>query len=173
MSSRTKLKMVASGMEAAAGEATRAGRASVGFAAARVAPDPEVRAVAKRRQFSAAYEFEVLTEAGRLTEHRAIWALLRREGLYSLHLSVWRRERRAHSLERKGLGDYTEADVVSVPAALGQCRKRARHRQFSCRGKHEHSVVTHLSEEHWSKAVRSRRTKSCAAGFRETGLGTQ
>lgn len=141
MSSRTKLKMVASGMEAAAG-----------FAAARVAPDPEVRAVAKRRQFSAAYEFAVLTEAERLTEHGA---LLRREGLYSLHLSVWRRERRAHSLERKGLGDYTEADVVSVPAALGQCRKRARHRQFSCRGKHEHSVVTHLSEEHWSKAVRT------------------
>ncbi len=58
MSSRKKLKMVASNIEVAAG-----------FPAA---PDPEVRAVAKRRQFSAAYKLAVLTEAERLTEHGAI-----------------------------------------------------------------------------------------------------
>lgn len=102
MLSRKKLKMVASGMEVAAGEAARAGQASAGFPAARVAPDPEVRAVAKRRQFSAAYKLAVLAETERLTEHGAIGALLRREGLYSSHLSVWRREREAGALEALG-----------------------------------------------------------------------
>jgi transposase len=62
-------------------------------------PDPEVRAVAKRRQFSAAYKLAVLEEADRLSEPGAIGALLRREGLYSSHLSTWRREREAGALE--------------------------------------------------------------------------
>lgn len=66
------------------------------------APDPEVRAIAKRRQFSAAYKLAVLSEADRLTELGAIGALLRREGLYSSHLTVWRREREAGALEALG-----------------------------------------------------------------------
>ncbi len=88
MSSRKKLKMVASNMEVAAG-----------FPAAPAALDPEVRAVAKRRQFSAAYKLSVLAQADGLTEPGAIGALLRREGLYSSHLSTWRREREAGALE--------------------------------------------------------------------------
>ncbi len=99
MSSRKKLKMVASNMEVAAREAARAGQASAGFPAAPAAPDPEVRAVAKRRQFSAAYKLSVLAQADGLTEPGAIGALLRREGLYSSHLSIWRRERDAGALE--------------------------------------------------------------------------
>lgn len=62
-------------------------------------PDPEVRAIAKRRQFSAAYKLALLAEADGLTETGAIGALLRREGLYSSHLSVWRREREAGALD--------------------------------------------------------------------------
>ena len=96
MASRKKLKMVASNREVAAGKAARAGEASADFPAA---PDPEVRAVAKRRQFSAAYKLAVLAQADGLTEPGAIGALLRREGLYSSHLSVWRRERDAGALE--------------------------------------------------------------------------
>ena len=61
--------------------------------------DPEVRAVAKRRQFSAAYKLSVLTEADQASEPGAIGALLRREGLYSSQLAQWRRERDAGSLE--------------------------------------------------------------------------
>jgi transposase-like protein len=85
MSSRKKLKMVASSMEVAGG-----------FPAA---PDPEVRAVAKRRQFNAAYKLSVLEQADRANGPGAIGALLRREGLYSSHLSTWRRERDAGALE--------------------------------------------------------------------------
>ena len=66
------------------------------------APDPEVRAVAQRRQFKAAYKLAVLEEADGLSEPGAIGALLRREGLYSSHLSVWRRERASGALEALG-----------------------------------------------------------------------
>ena len=102
MSSRKKLKMVASNIEVAAGEAARAGQASAGFPAAAAVPDPEVRAVAKRRQFSAAYKLSVLAQVDELTEPGAIGALLRREALYSSQLTGWRREREAGALEALG-----------------------------------------------------------------------
>jgi len=102
MSSRKKLKVVASNMEVAAGEVARAGKASAGLPAARATPDPEVRALAKRRKFDAAYKLAVLSEADRLTEPGAIGALLRREALYSSQLTGWRREREAGALEALG-----------------------------------------------------------------------
>ena len=67
-----------------------------------VAADPEVRAVARRRQFTAAYKLSVLEEADRATSAGAIGALLRREKLYSSHLVVWRREREAGALAALG-----------------------------------------------------------------------
>ena len=83
-------------------ERARAGEASA-RSTAPAAPvgvaDTEVRAVAKRRQFSAAYKLAVLEEADRANDLGAIGALLRREGLYSSHLSTWRRERDAGALE--------------------------------------------------------------------------
>jgi transposase len=57
-------------------------------------PDPEVVQKAKRRRFSAAYKLRVLREVEQeCTERGQIGALLRREGLYSSHLSKWRRQR--------------------------------------------------------------------------------
>ena len=50
----------------------------------------EVVAKARRRRFSAAYKQTILAEAAGCTESGAIGALLRREGLYSSHLAVWR-----------------------------------------------------------------------------------
>jgi transposase len=102
MSSRKKLKMVASNVGMAAGEAARAGEASADFPAALARPDPEVRALAKRRKFNAAYKLAVLSEVDRLTEPGAIGALLRREALYSSQLTSWRREREAGALEALG-----------------------------------------------------------------------
>jgi transposase-like protein len=46
-----------------------------------------------RRKFTAEYKLKILAEADRCTEHGQIGALLRREGLYSSHLSEWRRKR--------------------------------------------------------------------------------
>ena len=62
------------------------------------APDPEVVEKAKRRKFSAAYKLQVLREADRC-DVGELGALLRREGLYSSHLSTWRRQRQAGELE--------------------------------------------------------------------------
>ena len=56
-------------------------------------PDPEVVPKAKRRTFSAKYKLRILEEADRCTETGQIGALLRREGLYSSHLTTWRRQR--------------------------------------------------------------------------------
>jgi transposase-like protein len=56
-------------------------------------PDPEVVARPKRRQFTAEYKLGVLREADACQGTGDIGALLRREGLYSSHLVLWRRER--------------------------------------------------------------------------------
>ena len=56
-------------------------------------PDPEVSSRPVRRKFTAEYKLKILAEADRCTEHGQIGALLRREGLYSSHLSEWRRKR--------------------------------------------------------------------------------
>ena len=62
------------------------------------APDPEVVAKPKRRQFSAEYRLRILEEAERCTQRGEVGRLLRREGLYSSHLTAWRKARRKGSL---------------------------------------------------------------------------
>lgn len=57
------------------------------------APDPEVLAKAERRKFSAEYKLRILEAADACMEPGEIGELLRREGLYSSHLSFWRRQR--------------------------------------------------------------------------------
>lgn len=55
--------------------------------------DTEVVPKAKRRQFSIVYKKRILTEVDGSTEAGQIGSILRREGLYSSHLSTWRRQR--------------------------------------------------------------------------------
>jgi transposase len=69
-----------------------------GSAAAAAPPDPEVEAKPKRRKFTAAYRLRILEEADRCQDPGEIGQLLRREGLYSSHLSSWRKARREGSL---------------------------------------------------------------------------
>lgn len=59
-----------------------------------IAPNPEVPAVAQRRQFSETYKHRVLTEVDACTKPGQIGALLRREGLYSSILNTWRGQRK-------------------------------------------------------------------------------
>ena len=60
-------------------------------------PDPEVLERPKRRRFSASYKLEILERAGRCAAGE-LGALLRREGLYSSHLTAWRREQKKGAL---------------------------------------------------------------------------
>jgi transposase-like protein len=69
-----------------------------GARAPRSRPDPEVVAKPKRRQFTAEYRLRILEEADRCTEPGEVGRLLRREGLYSSHLTSWRKARRNGAL---------------------------------------------------------------------------
>ena len=55
--------------------------------------DPEVSEQAKRRRFTAEYKLRIVREADACKGDGDVAALLRREGLYSSHLSSWRRQR--------------------------------------------------------------------------------
>ena len=55
--------------------------------------DPEVRERAARRRFTAEYKLQVLREADQCAGAGELGALLRREALYSSHLTTWRRQR--------------------------------------------------------------------------------
>ena len=61
-------------------------------------PDPEVSQIAKRRRFSADYKLNILRQADTCSQSGDI-AALRSEGLYASHLSTWRRQREAGSLQ--------------------------------------------------------------------------
>jgi transposase len=64
-----------------------------------VPPHPEVVPKAERRIFTAGYKQRILAEADQCREQPGqVGALLRREGLYSSHLTVWRRQREAGQL---------------------------------------------------------------------------
>jgi transposase len=56
-------------------------------------PDPEVPEKNTRRKFTAAYKLRIIQEAEQCKKPGDIGILLRREGLYSSHLTTWRRQR--------------------------------------------------------------------------------
>lgn len=72
-------------------------------AAPSLAPEVEVLAKAARRRFSQEYKRKVLKEADACRQPGEIGALLRREGLYSSHLSSWRASRDRGDLGGTGL----------------------------------------------------------------------
>ena len=65
-------------------------------------PDTEVPARPRRRQFPAEYKLRILQEADGCRAPGEVGALLRREGLYSSHLTEWRRARREGALGALG-----------------------------------------------------------------------
>jgi transposase len=87
--------------------------------------DPEVVERAQRRRFSAEYKLRILEEAERC-EPGEIGALLRREGLYSSHLTTWRRQREAGALAALAPHKRGPKAKASVP---GQTRLRELERE--------------------------------------------
>ena len=69
--------------------------------------ETEVVAKAKRRSFTAQYKRDIFRRVDACMEPGAIGALLRKEGLFSSHLTAWRREveqRELQALEPKKRG---------------------------------------------------------------------
>src|ERR1700675_1777628 len=58
-----------------------------------VTEDVQVAAKPRRRTYTAEYKRRILKDADACATPGAVGALLRREGLYSSHLVVWRRAR--------------------------------------------------------------------------------
>jgi transposase len=86
--------------------------------------NPEVPEKAKRRRFEAAYKLRILEEAGRLTGPGELGELLRREGLYSSHLTSWRRQRDEGSLA--GLAPKRRGRKAKRKDALAKENERLR-----------------------------------------------
>ena len=91
----------------AAGREDQRGVAGLGFGAGgRAAPegvaDPELVEQAKRRSFTAEYKARILAEADACTRPGEVGELLRREGLYTSHLTYWRRQRKDGAMKELG-----------------------------------------------------------------------
>ena len=94
--------------------------------------DPEVAATAKRRQFSSSEKRRILAAAERCTAVGEIGALLRREGIYSSHLTTWRKQRAAMeraALEPRKRGRKADPAIAEArrEAALTRENVRLRH----------------------------------------------
>jgi transposase-like protein len=94
----------------------------------------EVAAKAQRRRFTAEYKLQVLAEAERCQAPGELGALLRREGLYSSHLTTWRAARRRGELaglspRRRGpkprARDARDARIEALEGELRRWRARA------------------------------------------------
>ena len=73
-------------------------------------PCPEVAEKPVRRRFTAEYKRRILAEADACSEPGALGELLRREGLYSSHLTSWRKEAEA-GLEARKRGAKAKVDA--------------------------------------------------------------
>lgn len=62
-------------------------------------PDSEVIARPRRRSFTAEYKRSILDQAEAAQDSGTIGALLRREGLYSSHLTTWKRQRQKGEID--------------------------------------------------------------------------
>ena len=96
-------------------------------------PDPQVSQNAKRRRFSAEYKLSVLRQADACSEIGGIAALLRREGLYASHLTVWRRQRNKGSLQAlkpktRGRKPAPKNPLASEVERLQKENQRLKHR---------------------------------------------
>ncbi len=65
-------------------------------------PDPELVEQARRRRFTAEYKARILAEADACTRPGEVGELLRREGLYTSHLTYWRKQRKEGALKELG-----------------------------------------------------------------------
>jgi transposase-like protein len=62
-------------------------------------PDSEVVARARRRSFTAEYKRSIIDQAEAAQDAGAVGLLLRREGLYSSHLTTWKRQRKQGAID--------------------------------------------------------------------------
>jgi len=95
--------------------------------------DPEVPEKASRRKFTADYKVRILREAETCQHAGQRGALLRREGLYSSHLTTWRRQAERGTLQalsprRRGPKARTPNPLMKRVATLEKENQHLRHK---------------------------------------------
>jgi len=96
----------------------------------------EVLPRAQRRRFSADYKRRILHEADQCRQPGQIGALLRREGLYSSHLSCWRQQR-----ERGELGTLQRGKKAADPAVKEVARLQRENTRLQGRPKQAETII--------------------------------
>ena len=100
-----------------------------------LAHDVGVSPARDRRRFTTAFKLQILEEAARCVAPGTLGALLRREGLYSSHLSVWRAAAKRGELtgpaRRRGPKqtppDPRTQRILVLERALAKATARAEH----------------------------------------------
>lgn len=113
----------------------------------------------KRRQFSAGYKLKVLAEVEACSLPGQIAALLRREGLYSSHLTCWRRQR-----ESGALGALSP--VQAGPKAKPKDPHEARNKELE---KENRALKRKLKRAEWMLEI----TKKASELMEKMALGQQ
>lgn len=95
--------------------------------------DPEVPEKASRRKFTADYKLRILKEAEICQHAGQRGALLRREGLYSSHLTTWHRQAERGTLQalsprRRGPKARTPNPLTKRVATLEKENQHLRHK---------------------------------------------
>ena len=93
--------------------------------------NPEVVERATRRRFSPSYKARIVEEAAACQKQGELGALLRREGLYSSHLSAWRTQIKSHGVagleaKKRGRPTTTKASAreIELEREARQLKKR-------------------------------------------------
>ena len=141
--------------------------------------DPEVLEKPVRRRFNAKYKLRVLELADRCTEIGQLGQLLRREGLYSSHLTTWRRQREEGTLaalqpKRRGRKAPSQAPLVQENERLRRENERLteRLRDGLARGKRSLIVIVAEGEDlGGAEAVAQRMSETLGISTRVTVLG--
>ena len=100
----------------------------------RTLQDVQVTATPRRRRFTAKYKLEIVRQADACTKSGELGALLRREGLYSSHLTDWRRARERGELLRppkvgrpRKTADPGAKHIAELERQLAKATARAEH----------------------------------------------
>ena len=99
----------------------------------------EVAAKPTRRRYTAEYKHRILREAETCTRQGELGALLRREGLYSSNLTVWRKQRERRELEglsqkKRGPLPKEKSPLAAKVATLERENQRLRARSERAEG---------------------------------------
>ena len=99
----------------------------------------EVAAKPTRRRYTAEYKHRILREADTCTRPGELGALLRREGLYSSNLTVWRKQRERGEIEglsqkKRGPSSKEKNPLAAKVATLERENRRLRARSERAEG---------------------------------------